>query len=130
MSKSFLKDAVKVGHINKKVEEKLGVSFANDMSLYILEPTLDDFARDYPESYLSILEEIASSVRNADSFSYSESRNELLFLRLYPREGQLYLLSSLFCFRGKPKRWVLSSFKASKNLNELNRKEGEVFFRA
>lgn len=129
MKPKYLHDAVKVGRIGKKIEEKLGVSFANDMNLYVLEPTLDALARDYPESYLTILDEIAYSIKNPDAFSYSEQRNEFLFLRLYPKEGQIYLLSSQFCFRGKPKHWVLASFRASKNLNELSRKQGEAFFR-
>ena len=129
MQPRYLKGAVKVGRINKKIEEKLSISFANDMNLYVLEPTLDRFSRDYPESYLSILEEIAFSIKAPDSFSYSESRQELVFLRLYPKEREVYLLSSEFSFRGKPKRWVLIRFKASKNLNEYSRKENETFLR-
>lgn len=120
---------IKLGRISKKVEAKMGVSVCNDVSIYLLETMANSYARDYPTSYLSLIEEIAFSIKKPDAFSFSLERNELVFLRLYPQGNELFLLKTVVGQTGKPRKWVIKSFTASKNLGEKGLSLFPAFYR-
>lgn len=119
---------IKLGRIAKPIEEKLGLSLANDVGIYLLEATADQFAREHPDSYLSLIEEIANAIRKPDSFAYSEEADELYFYRLYPRGQSLFLLEARIAHCGHPRKWVLSRFAAHKNLDAL-KDLGKIYLR-
>ena len=73
--------------------------------------------------------EIAFSIKKPDAFSFSLERNELVFLRLYPQGNELFLLKTVVGQTGKPRKWVVKSFTASKNLGEKGLSLFPAFYR-
>ena len=121
--------ALKIGRINKRMEEAMAISLASDMAIYVEDAMLDQLARDYPSSYLLILEEIKEAIRKPDAFSFSLKKNELTFIRLYSKQSDLYALSASVISRGRPKKWVLAHLRAIKDLRQLQREKDEEFIR-
>ncbi len=120
---------LKIGRIGKKIEEAMGVSIANDPSIYVLDLTLDDLARRYPESYLSILSEVKEAIKKPDSFSFDIEHGVLMFFRLIPKGKELFLLIAKVSSKGSPRKFVLSSISATKDLSFPKLKEGGPFYR-
>ncbi|MCR5079040.1 MAG: hypothetical protein K6B65_03865 [Bacilli bacterium] len=120
---------IKIGRINKKVEERMGVSLSNDIAIYLLEPMADNLAREHPTSYLSLIEEMALTIKRPDAFSYCGERNELLYLRLYPKGKELFLLKVSVIQSGRPLKWVVKGFYASKSLSDASLSSFPCFYR-
>ena len=110
---------IKLGRIGKAVESKMGVSLANDVSIYLHSTMADAYAREYPESYLSLFEEVSEMIRKPDAVCFDIKKELLSFVRLLPREGELFLLRVAVAHIGAPQKWVVSQISAYKNLSEL-----------
>ena len=109
---------IKLGRIGKAVESKMGVALANDVNIYLHGTMADAYAREYPESYLSLLEEAADMIRKPDAVSYDSASEVLSYVRLLPREGELFLMRVTVAHIGSPQKWVVRQISAFKNLKD------------
>ena len=121
--------SLRLGRISKKVEEKMGIALASDVSIYLLEVTLNAYACEYPESYLTLVEEIANVIRKPDAFYFEQEKEELHYFRLYSQGNALFLLEAIVSHRGMPRKWILSRFCAHRDLREASPKENLAFER-
>ena len=110
---------IKLGRIGKAVESKMGVALANDVNIYLHSTMADAYAREFPETYLSLLEEAANIIRKPDAISYDSKTEVLSYVRLLPREGELFLLRVCVAHIGSPQKWVVRQISAYKNLKDL-----------
>lgn len=120
---------IKLGKIGKAVESKMDVSLASDVNIYLLEAMANAFAQEYPDSYLTLIEEISNVIRKPDAISFDQKKEELHFVRLYAQYGQLFLLDASVARRGSPRRWVIARFCAHKDLREFPQTERVYFER-
>ncbi len=86
-------------------------------------------AKEHPSTYLSLIEEMANTIKRPDAFSYCKDTGELLYLRLFPSGNELFLLRILVAQSGRPLKWIVKSFTASKSLDDPSISSFKEFYR-
>lgn len=114
---------IKLGRIGKAVEAKMGVSLANDVSIYLHEALANSFARDYPESYLSLIEEISRILHKPDAVGYDSKSDEIHYLSLFSQCGELFLLEVIVAHTGNPQKWFVRRVVAHRDLRDKELKQ-------
>lgn len=106
-----MEEEMQLGRITRAVERSLNLSLVSDVRVYGKEKYLDRLAREYPNSYLPMLEEIRNNaMKNPDFAYFNEEKEEFSLLKIYCKKGSFSYWRILLVHEGKPKKWYFASF--------------------
>ena len=116
-----MEEEILLGRINRAVEKGLGLSLTSDVRIYGKQAYLDELARVYPRSYLSVLDELKETIlKKPDFVCYDETSDLFYFLEVYWKNGGLIGLEACIVHEGKAKRWFFRSLKKISSLWDRN----------
>lgn len=107
---------IKIGRINKQIEEGMGVVLSGDIAVYLSEEMANTLAEQHPTEYLHISEEVANAISKPNFFAYNG--DEIEFLSLIKTYGSLFILKVIVGQDRVEKtlKWRVRDITASQNL--------------
>lgn len=99
-------EPVRIGRVNRGTERALGISLTGETNIYMKADDLDRFAAKKPDSYLKLLEEIASIIKTPDFVSFDAEEEAITYIKHYFHGGMFHGVYIRIRHKGRPAKWI------------------------
>jgi hypothetical protein len=81
-------EPVKLGRINHAIEKAVAEDLGPDVAVYVQIAELDCFAAQWPQAYLTRLNEAGKILKDPDYAAYSPKKKTLFLIKEYLKDGE------------------------------------------